>query len=106
MSSDFGEWLKAELAKRGWSMRQLALRAGVHPASVTNIVRTGATPRIKSILKTAQAPGEDQASTRGPATEWRRPMHRRLAGDRLRCPTCSPGWLLAWALLATRDMSR
>jgi transcriptional regulator with XRE-family HTH domain len=55
MSSEFGEWLEAELAKRGWSMRQLALRAGVHPASVTNIVRSGATPRMKTILKMAEA---------------------------------------------------
>jgi len=61
MPSEFGKWLQAELAKRGWSMRQLALRSGVHPASVTNVVRTGATPRMESILKMAEALGEDPA---------------------------------------------
>jgi lambda repressor-like predicted transcriptional regulator len=61
MPSEFGEWLKAELAKRGWSMRQLALRSGVHPASVGNAVRRGVTPRMESILKMAEALGEDPA---------------------------------------------
>ena len=37
----------------------MALRAGVHPASVTNIVRTGATPRMKTILKMAETLEED-----------------------------------------------
>ena len=61
MSSEFGEWLEAELAKRGWSRRQLALRAGITPASVTNIVRTGAMPRMETIIKMAEAMGEDPA---------------------------------------------
>jgi lambda repressor-like predicted transcriptional regulator len=55
MSSEFAGWLKAELAKRGWSMRQLALRAGITPPSVTDIVRTGATPRMETIVKMADA---------------------------------------------------
>jgi transcriptional regulator with XRE-family HTH domain len=61
MPSDFGEWLKPELAKRGWSMRQLALRAGIGPGSVTNIARTGATPRMETVIKMAEAMGEDPA---------------------------------------------
>jgi transcriptional regulator with XRE-family HTH domain len=59
MPSKLGEWLQGELDKRGWSMRKLALRSGVHPVSVGDAVRRGAIPEVNSIIRMAEALGED-----------------------------------------------
>jgi transcriptional regulator with XRE-family HTH domain len=59
MPSEFGEWLQAELDKRGWSMRKLALRSGVHPQSVGDAVHRGAVPEVSSIIRMAEVLGED-----------------------------------------------
>jgi len=59
MPSKLGEWLQTELAKRGWSMRKLAMRSGLDPRSVSSAVRTGITPEVNSIIRMAEALGED-----------------------------------------------
>jgi transcriptional regulator with XRE-family HTH domain len=59
MPSKLGEWLKAELAKRGWSMRRLALRSDVSPVTVGNIVRRDVKPEVDTVLCLAEGLGED-----------------------------------------------
>jgi lambda repressor-like predicted transcriptional regulator len=59
MPNRVGEWLQAELHERGWSMRKLVLRAGMYPQSVGDAVHRGAVPEVNSIIKMAEALGED-----------------------------------------------
>jgi transcriptional regulator with XRE-family HTH domain len=57
-------------AERGWSLAELAARAGVSPGSVHKIEKSGMTPTIASLMKIAAAlgrsvswfVGEDEAS--------------------------------------------
>jgi transcriptional regulator with XRE-family HTH domain len=39
MPRKFAEWLRGELARRGWSQRKLALRSGVASTTLSYIVR-------------------------------------------------------------------
>jgi transcriptional regulator with XRE-family HTH domain len=47
----------AERADRGWSLAQLAQRAGLSPATVHKIEKSGMTPTIASLMKLAAALG-------------------------------------------------
>ena len=47
----------AERAERGWSLAQLAQRAGISPAAVHKIEKNGMTPTIASLMKIAAALG-------------------------------------------------
>ena len=44
-------------AERGWSLQQLARRAGLSPASIHKIEKSGMTPTIASLMKIAAALG-------------------------------------------------
>jgi transcriptional regulator with XRE-family HTH domain len=52
-----GAKLAAERAERGWSLAQLAQRAGMSPAAVHKIEKNGMTPTIASLMKIAAALG-------------------------------------------------
>ena len=43
-TTDFADWLVAELAERGWNQEQLARRMGVHPGVVSSIIN-----RVKGV---------------------------------------------------------
>src|SRR3954451_20742364 len=53
MVSGLGAKLAAERAERGWSLAQLAQRAGLSPAAVHKIEKNGMTPTIASLMKIA-----------------------------------------------------
>ncbi len=55
--SGLGAKLAAERAERGWSLAQLAQRAGMSPAAVHKIEKNGMTPTIASLMKIAAALG-------------------------------------------------
>ena len=55
-------------AERGWSLQQLAARAGLSPAAIHKIEKSGMTPTITSLMKVATALG------RASATSSRRPI--------------------------------
>ena len=59
MPQDFAEWLRGELARRGLSQRELALRAGITGPTVGQIVRGKVQPTVESIVKIAEGLGED-----------------------------------------------
>jgi transcriptional regulator with XRE-family HTH domain len=52
-----GAKVAAERAERGWSLAQLAQRAGISPAAVHKIEKNGMTPTIASLMKIAAALG-------------------------------------------------
>ncbi len=55
--SGLGAKVAAERAERGWSLAQLAQRAGMSPAAVHKIEKSGMTPTIASLMKIAAALG-------------------------------------------------
>lgn len=55
--SALGAKLAAARAERGWSLAQLARRAGVSTASVHKIEKSGMTPTIATLMKVASALG-------------------------------------------------
>jgi len=62
VTSEFGEWLRVELDKRGWSQRKLALRSGLATTAMSYIVRGEVQPTVESIIKIADGLEEDPAS--------------------------------------------
>ena len=59
--SELGPKLAATRAERGWSLQQLADRAGVSPAAIHKIEKSGMTPTIASLMKIAAALGKSVA---------------------------------------------
>jgi transcriptional regulator with XRE-family HTH domain len=55
--SALGAKVAAARAERGWSLAQLAQRAGLSPAAVHKIEKNGMTPTIASLMKIAAALG-------------------------------------------------
>jgi transcriptional regulator with XRE-family HTH domain len=55
--SALGAKLAAARAERGWSLAELAFRAGVSTASVHKIEKSGMTPTIATLMKVASALG-------------------------------------------------
>ncbi len=55
--SALGAKVAAARAERGWSLAQLAQRAGISPAAVHKIEKSGMTPTIASLMKIAAALG-------------------------------------------------
>lgn len=55
--SGLGAKVAAERAERGWSLAQLAQRAGMSPGAVHKIEKSGMTPTIASLMKIAAALG-------------------------------------------------
>jgi transcriptional regulator with XRE-family HTH domain len=62
MPKEFAEWLGGELAERGLSQRELALRAGITSPTVSQIVRGKVQPTVESIVRIAEGLGEDPIS--------------------------------------------
>jgi transcriptional regulator with XRE-family HTH domain len=56
--SELGGKLAAARAERGWSLQQLADRAGLSPAAIHKIEKSGMTPTIASLMKIAAALGK------------------------------------------------
>jgi transcriptional regulator with XRE-family HTH domain len=56
--SALGSKVAAARAERGWSLAQLAQRAGLSPAAVHKIEKSGMTPTIASLMKIAAAFGK------------------------------------------------
>jgi transcriptional regulator with XRE-family HTH domain len=72
--SEIGGKLAKARAERGWSLQQLADRAGVSPAAVHKIEKSGITPTIATLMKIALALGKsvgyfiDESDPLRPAT--------------------------------------
>jgi transcriptional regulator with XRE-family HTH domain len=82
--SEIGAKLAKARAERGWSLAQLAERAGISTAAVHKIEKSGMTPTIASLMKIASALGksvgyfvEEPDATR-PVTVVRRDQRTRL----------------------------
>jgi len=56
--SQIGAKVAKARAERGWSLAQLAERAGLSPAAVHKIEKSGMTPTIASLMKIASALGK------------------------------------------------
>lgn len=59
--SNIGAKVAKARAERGWSLQQLAKRAGLSPASIHKIEKSGMTPTIASLMKIAAALGKSVA---------------------------------------------
>ena len=59
--SALGAKVATARAERGWSLAQLAQRAGLSPAAVHKIEKSGMTPTIASLMKVAAALGKSVA---------------------------------------------
>jgi transcriptional regulator with XRE-family HTH domain len=56
--SEIGAKVAKARAERGWSLAQLAERAGLSPAAVHKVEKSGMTPTIASLMKIASALGK------------------------------------------------
>ena len=71
-------------AERGWSLQQLANRAGLSPAAIHKIEKSGMTPTITSLMKVASALGRsvgyfiEEADPLRPVTVVRRDERAQL----------------------------
>jgi len=54
-----GALIQAQREDRGWPVRRLAARAGLAPATVSQIETGDADPRLSTIKKIAEALGHD-----------------------------------------------
>jgi transcriptional regulator with XRE-family HTH domain len=76
--SEIGAKVAKARAERGWSLAQLAERAGLSPAAVHKVEKSGMTPTIASLMKIASALGKsvgyfvDEADPVRPVTVIRR----------------------------------
>jgi len=59
--SEIGAKVAGARAERGWSLAQLAQRAGLSPATVHKVEKSGMTPTIASLMKIAAALGKSVA---------------------------------------------
>jgi transcriptional regulator with XRE-family HTH domain len=55
MIDDLATWLKRELKLRGWSMREMARRAGVSHTAIINLVNGRTNPSAQFCLQIAEA---------------------------------------------------
>ncbi len=91
--SEIGSKVAAMRAERGWSLQQLATRAGLSPAAVHKIEKSGMTPTITSLMKLASALGKsvgyfiEESDSLRPVTVVR-------AGERSRLYTSKQGLTL------------
>jgi transcriptional regulator with XRE-family HTH domain len=82
--SGIGAKVAAVRAERGWSLQQLATRAGLSPAAVHKIEKSGMTPTITSLMKIASALGKsvgffiEESDSLRPVTVVRRDERSRL----------------------------
>ena len=82
--SGLGAKVAAERAERGWSLAQLAQRAGMSPAAVHKIEKSGMTPTIASLMKIAAALGRSVSFfVEEPAHARRQRRPPRRAGEGL-----------------------
>ncbi len=89
--SGLGAKVAAERAERGWSLAQLAQRAGMSPAAVHKIEKNGMTPTIASLMKIAAALGRSVSYfVEEPATPGRQRDPRPTSGRR--CTRPSRAW--------------
>jgi len=59
MSDDLATWLNAETNHRGWSLRQVAVKAGVSHTTIYKIANNERTPRAETCLAIAGVFGVD-----------------------------------------------
>jgi transcriptional regulator with XRE-family HTH domain len=82
--SELGGKLATARAERGWSLQQLADRAGLSPAAIHKIEKSGMTPTIASLMKIAAALGKsvsyfiDESEPLRPVTHIRSDERQRL----------------------------
>jgi len=82
--SELGGKLATARAERGWSLQQLADRAGLSPAAIHKIEKSGMTPTIASLMKIAAALGKsvsyfiDESEPLRPVTHIRADERQRL----------------------------
>jgi len=82
--SGIGAKVAKARAERGWSLQQLARRAGLSPASIHKIEKSGMTPTITSLMKVAAALGKsvgwfiEESDGLRPVTVVRRDERTRL----------------------------
>jgi transcriptional regulator with XRE-family HTH domain len=82
--SGIGAKVAKARAERGWSLQQLARRAGLSPASIHKVEKSGMTPTITSLMKIAAALGKsvghfiEESDGLRPVTVIRRDERPRL----------------------------
>jgi transcriptional regulator with XRE-family HTH domain len=88
--SELGAKVARARAERGWSLAELAARAGVSPGSIHKIEKSGMTPTIASLMKIAAALGKSVSHFVDGEDSPRATMVIR-AGERARLYTSKAG---------------
>jgi transcriptional regulator with XRE-family HTH domain len=91
--SELGGRVAQARAERGWSLQQLADRAGVSAAAIHKVEKNGMTPTIATLMKIAAALGKS-VSHFIEDTEPLRPVTHIRAGERARLYTSKQGLVL------------
>jgi transcriptional regulator with XRE-family HTH domain len=91
--SELGLKVARARAERGWSLQQLADRAGMSPAAIHKIEKNGMTPTITSLMKVAGALGKN-VSYFVEDSETLRPVAHIRRDERARLYTSKQGMVL------------
>jgi transcriptional regulator with XRE-family HTH domain len=82
--TEFAQWFKRQLARRGWRRVDFAERAGIAPSTITRWLNEGRTPDLESIRMVAEVfeiNSDDVLNVldlRGRAVDMASPAVRRL----------------------------
>jgi transcriptional regulator with XRE-family HTH domain len=91
--SELGGKVAQARAERGWSLQQLADRAGVSAAAIHKVEKSGMTPTIATLMKIAAALGKSVGHFIE-ESEPLRPVTHIRAGERARLFTSKQGLVL------------
>lgn len=91
--SELGSKVAHARAERGWSLQQLADRAGMSPAAIHKVEKSGMTPTITSLMKIAAALGKS-VSYFVEDSETLRPVTHIRPHERARLYTSKQGLVL------------
>jgi transcriptional regulator with XRE-family HTH domain len=91
--SELGRKVARARAERGWSLQQLADRAGMSPAAIHKVEKSGMTPTITSLMKIAAALGK-RVGWFVEDSETLRPVTHIRPHERVRLSTSKQGLVL------------
>jgi transcriptional regulator with XRE-family HTH domain len=91
--SELGSKVAHARAERGWSLQQLADRAGMSPAAIHKVEKSGMTPTITSLMKIAAALGKS-VSYFVEDSQTLRPVTHIRPHERVRLYTSKQGLVL------------
>lgn len=90
--SDYGEWLKIQLRKKGWSQTDLARELGCSGSAVSNWCAGKTVPTAKALFKITELMGGDQIFLTVEEAAFKMNVSQDFIKDGLKDKTLPFGW--------------